>query len=39
MLLPLGVAVSAEASPAAQAVAASKVDTDALTKKYTSMAA
>lgn len=39
MLLPLGVEVPAEASQAAQAVAASKIDSDALAGKFTGIAA
>ncbi|VUC29191.1 unnamed protein product [Clonostachys rosea] len=39
MLLPLGVPLPSESSPALQAVAASKVDPDALSKKFIGVAA
>jgi hypothetical protein len=38
MLLPLGVPLPSESSPALQAVAASKVDPDALSKKFMGVA-
>ncbi|CAG9991062.1 unnamed protein product [Clonostachys byssicola] len=39
MLLPLGVPLPSESSPALQAVAASKIDPDALSKKFMGVAA
>jgi hypothetical protein len=38
MLLPLGVVIPTEASPAAQAVAVSKIEPDALAQKFMGMA-